>query len=120
MGKSLKRENIATLNKADKAACRAWVNEEKKHREDRRRREEEEEQEEYRKCVDVKMGKLDIETRTQELLRELAPKDALDLLDKAGDRSNAPSANEFLLLQANLMLQGSGSEAPASKRLKST
>merc|ERR1719356_2337485 len=37
--KSLKRENIMTLNKADRAACKSWASEEKQHRQERRQKE---------------------------------------------------------------------------------
>merc|ERR1719188_1021455 len=48
--KSLKRENIMTLNKAE------WAAEEKQHKEQRRQREEQEEQSKYQRCVDAKIG----------------------------------------------------------------
>merc|ERR1712113_1284216 len=80
--KSLKRENIMTLNKADRAACRLWANEEKKHKEERKQREEREENVKVRKCVEAKMGKLPINETTQQIVRNLRPQDALGVLDK--------------------------------------
>merc|ERR1719373_1217946 len=50
--KSLKRENIMTLNKADRAACKAWAAAEKQHKELRRHLEEREERSKYQKCVE--------------------------------------------------------------------
>merc|ERR1712048_1365828 len=38
---ALKAENIMTLNKQDKLACRAWMKEEKRHKELNKKREEE-------------------------------------------------------------------------------
>jgi len=101
--KSLKRENIVTLNKADKAACRNWAQEEKKHREKRQQREEQEEQEQYRKCVEVKLGKLSVSAQTRKLLGALDPKKALAIIDKAGDASEK-NMDDFLASQARRSL----------------
>merc|ERR1712039_628576 len=114
--KSLKRENIMTLNKADRAACRQWANEEKKHKEERRQREEREAREKVRKCVDAKMGKLPINEATQQLLRKLCPQDALIVLDKV-DGSQIVNVNEFLTTQVKLLMDESDSDdQPAAKR----
>mmetsp|Transcript_126354 Transcript_126354/g.252490 ORF Transcript_126354/g.252490 Transcript_126354/m.252490 type:complete len:420 (-) Transcript_126354:107-1366(-) len=101
--KSLKRENIVTLNKADKAACRNWAQEERKHREERRQREEQEEQEQYRKCVEAKFSKLSISAQTRKLLGALDPKKALAIIDKAGEASEK-NLDEFLASQARRSL----------------
>merc|ERR1719373_708679 len=75
--KSLKRENIMTLNKADRAACKRWAAEEKRHKEERKQREEREENDKVRTCVDAKMSKLGVDEATQQLLRKLRPQEAL-------------------------------------------
>jgi len=107
--KSLKRENIVTLNKADKLACRTWAQEERKHREERRQREEQEEQEQYRKCVEAKLSKLSVSVQTCKLLGALNPKKALSIIDRAGEASGK-DVNEFLASQARLSLSESDSD----------
>lgn len=109
--KSLKRENILTLNKADKVACREWMAQEKQHREERLQREEREEQAKYRQCVEAKMGKMQISQDARDLLRQLLPKDALGILDEA-EKPGVVSVNEFLLAEAERHLE----QGPAAKR----
>uniref|UniRef100_A0A7S1W5Q0 Uncharacterized protein n=1 Tax=Alexandrium catenella TaxID=2925 RepID=A0A7S1W5Q0_ALECA len=108
--KSLKRENIMTLNKADKAACKAWVAEEKKHKEQRREKEEREELAQYHRCVDATMGKLPLSDTTRALLRQLHPKEALEIMDKAGDKTVVTNVDEFVSARAKLFLGQSDSD----------
>jgi len=108
--KSLKRENIVTLNKTDKAACRTWTQEERKHREERRQREEQEEQEQYQKCVEAKLSKLSVSAQTRKLLGALNPKKALSIIDKAGEASGKEDVDSFLASQARHSLSESDSE----------
>jgi len=108
--KSLKRENIVTLNKADKSVCRNWAQEERKHREERRQREEQEEQEQYRKCVEAKLSKLSISVQTCKLFGALNPKKALSIIDRAGEASAGKDVDEFLASQARLSLSESDSD----------
>mmetsp|Transcript_68706 Transcript_68706/g.201126 ORF Transcript_68706/g.201126 Transcript_68706/m.201126 type:complete len:418 (-) Transcript_68706:198-1451(-) len=108
--KSLKRENIMTLNKADKAACRAWAAEEKKHREERRQREEKEELAQYHRCVDSTMVKLPLSDTTRALLRQLHPKEALEIMDKAGDKNVVSNVEDFVAARAKLYLGQSDSD----------
>eukprot|EP00425_Heterocapsa_triquetra_P028037 CAMPEP_0195115228 /NCGR_PEP_ID=MMETSP0448-20130528/108393_1 /TAXON_ID=66468 /ORGANISM="Heterocapsa triquestra, Strain CCMP 448" /LENGTH=140 /DNA_ID=CAMNT_0040152321 /DNA_START=27 /DNA_END=449 /DNA_ORIENTATION=- len=115
--KSLKRENIATLNKLDKAACKAWATAEKLHRQERQKREKAQEEKQYAKCVEAKMSKLGVLDSTKELLRKLKAQDALDVLDKV-DGSRVVNINEFLANQARLLTgqdDDSEEESPSKK-----
>lgn len=115
--KSLKRENISTLNRADRAACKAWAVEEKRHKEERRVREEREEMNKYKKCVEAKMAKMPISESMQNVLRKLKPQDALNVLDKVD--SKVSNVNEFLNTQVNLLTEQSDSDdEPEVKRAR--
>merc|ERR1712217_646292 len=87
--KSLKRENIATLNKIDKEGCRAWSLEEKKWKEDKAKREKLQEDFQYSKCVEGKLSKMSLSAAAQALVRKLGPQDALNLLDRAPTEEGA-------------------------------
>mmetsp|Transcript_102693 Transcript_102693/g.314123 ORF Transcript_102693/g.314123 Transcript_102693/m.314123 type:complete len:416 (-) Transcript_102693:95-1342(-) len=114
--KSIKRENIKTLNKADRAACKAWAAAEKQHKEQRRSLEEQEELKRYRNCVDAKMSKLPINETMRAVLRKIRPQDALSVLDKV-DGSRISDVNEFLNTQVKLLTEQSDSDdEPAVKR----
>lgn len=114
--KSLKRENISTLNKADRSACKDWAAAEKKHKQERRQLEEREEQQKYQSCVEAKMAKLPISESMQAVLRKLRPQDALNVLDKV-DGSQVVNVNEFLNTQVKLLTEQSDSDdEPAAKR----
>lgn len=117
--KSLKRENIMTLNKADRAACKAWAAAEKQHKELRRHLEEREERSKYQKCVEAKISKLPaISDTMREVLKKLRPQDALSVLDKV-DGAQITNVNEFLNTQVKLLSELSDSDdEPAEKRLR--
>jgi len=108
--KSLKRENIMTLNKADKAACKAWAAEEKKHREERREREEKEELAQYHRCVESTMAKLPLSETTRALLKQLHPKEALEIMDKSSDKTVVSNVDDFVAARAKLFLGQSDSD----------
>lgn len=116
--KSLKRENIRTLNKADRAACRAWAKEEKRHKREREIRQEREEDGQLAKCLDAKMGKLAVNDTSRQILGKLRPRDALGILDKI-DASRIGDVNEYVATQVSLMLDLSDSDDDRpSKRLR--
>lgn len=100
--KSLKAENIILLNKADRAACKAWKDAERAHAVDRQQREERAEQEMYRKCVEAKMEKLGVGGRARETLLHLDSKRALGLLDKVDGNAGVTDVDQFLCNQARL------------------
>ncbi|CAJ1410331.1 unnamed protein product [Effrenium voratum] len=56
--KSIKRENIQTLNKVDREACKAWSKAEKLHKEARDKREQQEEIQKYRNVVEAALAAL--------------------------------------------------------------
>merc|ERR1712113_709006 len=107
-----------TLNKADRAACRAWAQEEKRHKRERDIRQEREEYGQLSKCLDAKMGKLALNDTSRQILGKLRPRDALGILDKT-DASSIGDVNEFVATQVSLMLDLSDSEDDRpSKRLR--
>merc|ERR1712217_964304 len=87
--KSIKRENIATLNKIDKEGCQSWAREEKKWKEDKAKREKLQEDFQYSKCVEGKLTKMALSASAQALVRKLSPQDALNLLDRAPTQDGA-------------------------------
>jgi len=87
--KSIKRENIATLNKIDKEGCQAWARQEKKWKEDKAKREKLQEDFQYSKCVEGKLAKMSLSASAQALVRKLGPQDALNLLDRAPTEDGA-------------------------------
>lgn len=101
--KSLKGENIMTLNKADKVACRTWMREEKKHLEEIKNQEKLEQKEWAKKRFEGKMLKITMQESTRALLRQLPIETALELLDKAEDK-DVRNANSFLANQARMKL----------------
>jgi len=125
--KSLKRENIETVHKLDRAACKRWAAEEKKFKELRREREKREEEAQYRKCVEKKLEEMPgLEETTRSLVVELEPKDALALIDKAANEGSG-DLNKWLTAEARKMRtlgssatgRGRGaSDEPDSKRSK--
>lgn len=119
--KSFKGENIMTLNKVDKAACRAWMREEKEHQEEIRRREDEElerwrKKEEERKPMappqrlEARMAGLGIREQTRALLRQLETEQAMEIIQKATEQSGITNLNLFLANQARMVLGCSDSE----------
>lgn len=116
--KSLKRDNIQTLNKADRAACKAWAQAEKRHKEERQQREDQEEHNKFQKCVDAKISKYPLSQDALSLLKGLRPQDALSVLDKVDDK--VTNVNEFVKTQVGLLTgQSDSDDEPASKRHKS-
>jgi len=101
--KSLQSQNIMTLNKADKIACRGWMREEKKHLQEVKKREEGEAAQWSAKRLDAKMSKLALQGQVRGLLRQLKIDDALELLDKAME-PDVKNANSFLATQVRMKL----------------
>lgn len=116
--KSLKRDNIQTLNKADRAACKAWAQAEKRHKQELAQREDQEESNKFQKCVDAKISKYPLSQDALSLLKGLRPQDALSVLDKVDDK--VTNVNEFVKTQVGLLTgQSDSDDEPASKRHKS-
>jgi len=120
--KSLKRENIQTLNKVDREACKAWAKAEKAHKDARERKEQHEEMQKYKSVVEAKIGKLSLQDRARDLLRTLGPEQALSVLDRV-EGPGVTNINEFVVTQAKLLLgQDSDSEddapPPPSKKAR--
>jgi len=120
--KSIKRDNISTLNKADREACKAWAKAEKAHKDSREKREQQEEASKYKAVVEAKIDKLELQDRARDLLRLLGPEQALSVLDRA-DGPGVTNINEFVVMQAKLLLghdSDSDDEAkePAAKKAK--
>eukprot|EP00930_Biecheleria_cincta_P100808 TRINITY_DN92441_c0_g1_i1.p1 TRINITY_DN92441_c0_g1~~TRINITY_DN92441_c0_g1_i1.p1 ORF type:complete len:413 (+),score=91.22 TRINITY_DN92441_c0_g1_i1:40-1278(+) len=119
--KSLKRENIQTLNKVDREACKAWAKAEKAHKDARERKEQHEEMQKYKNVVEAKIGKLALQDRARDLLRTLGPEQALSVLDRC-EGPGVTNINEFVVTQAKLLLgQDSDSEddaPPPSKKAR--
>lgn len=120
--KSLKRENIQTLNKVDREACKAWAKAEKAHKDARERKEQHEEMQKYKSVVEAKIGKLSLQDRARDLLRTLGPEQALSVLDRV-EGPGVTNINEFVVTQAKLLLgQDSDSEddapQPPSKKAR--
>jgi len=100
--KSLKRDNIAVLNKADREACKVWAQAEKRHKMERKQREECEEENKYRKCVEAKMAKFpSLSPEVLELLRKIRYSEQLTVLDKVDEK--VVNVNEFLKTQVALI-----------------
>merc|ERR1712151_143943 len=115
--KSLKRENIATLNKLDKEGCREWAVAEKKFKEARAHLDQQIEDFKYSKCVDAKLAKMDIGPASVAELRKLRPADALDLLDNLPPGQVAVDA--FLMNAVREKLDANAqSDGPAAKKAK--
>merc|ERR1719502_1815453 len=93
-----------TLNKADKWACKQWMLGEKRHKEAVKQRDDKEEQEQARKCVETKMKKLQVVEYAQNLMRQLNPSKALEILDKSGEGSGVKNLNEYLINEAKLII----------------
>jgi len=102
--KSLKGENIMTLNKADKIACRAWMREEKKHLELVKQKEAAEEEQWRKKRLEAKMSKMALDEPAKGLLRQLAEDAALEILEKASDGSDITNVSKFVSSQARMKL----------------
>lgn len=115
--KSLKRDNISVLNKADREACKVWAQAEKRHKQERKQREECEEENKYRKCVEAKMVKFSsLSPEVLTLLRKIKYSEQLAVLDKVDEK--VVNVNEFLKTQVALITDqsDSGDDEPASKR----
>lgn len=119
--KSLKRENIQTLNKADKVACKGWAAAEKRHKEERELREKAEEQQKYKACVEATLKKSTLTDQAKGLLRSLRPEEALSLLDRSNSLGVTDVSN-FVVVQAKLALgmtdEAEGEDGPAAKKAK--
>lgn len=117
--KSLKRENIATLNKIDKEGCRSWAVEEKKFKEQRAKQEKMKEDFQYSKCVEAKLAKMAVGPAAVVMVRKLDPQDALNLLDRAPTEiatdDPAESLDGFIMLAAQAQLKA---QEPPAKRQK--
>mmetsp|Transcript_36288 Transcript_36288/g.104251 ORF Transcript_36288/g.104251 Transcript_36288/m.104251 type:complete len:415 (+) Transcript_36288:88-1332(+) len=107
--KSLKCENIKTLSKVDRAACKAWAAAEKLHKEQRTRFQDQEEQNKLSRVVEAKMSKYSITSATRQILSKLSPQDALKVLDKV-DGTRVTNVNEFVAAQVKLLLDMSDSD----------
>merc|ERR1712151_778297 len=94
--KSLKRENIATLNKLDKDGCREWSVKEKKFKEDRAKLDQQREDWQYSKCLEAKMSKMQVGPAAIVELRKLKPSDALDLIDNMPVGQDTSMVNSML------------------------
>eukprot|EP00931_Biecheleriopsis_adriatica_P101152 TRINITY_DN7635_c0_g1_i1.p1 TRINITY_DN7635_c0_g1~~TRINITY_DN7635_c0_g1_i1.p1 ORF type:complete len:434 (+),score=94.65 TRINITY_DN7635_c0_g1_i1:37-1302(+) len=101
--KSLKRENIQTLNKVDREACKAWAKAEKLHKEAREKRELQEESNKYKKVVEAKMTKIALSDRAKDLVRTLGPEQALSVLDRC-EGPGVTNVSGFVITQAKLLL----------------
>ncbi|CAK9099359.1 unnamed protein product [Durusdinium trenchii] len=120
--KSIKRENIQTLNKVDREACKAWGKAEKAHKEARETREQQEEIQKYRKVVEAKLSKLDISDKAKNLLRTLGPEQSLSVLDRC-EGPGVADLSSFVVTQAKLLLGQDDSDSekegePEAKKAK--
>jgi len=116
--KSLKMENIETVHKLDKTACKVWAAEEKKHKEMRRQKEEKQEEIQYRKCVEKKIEEMpNLAQSTRSLLNDLEPKEALTLIDKAASEARGGNIDMWISDEARKLLE-SGLNGPPTKRHK--
>ncbi|CAE7252050.1 ST13 [Symbiodinium sp. CCMP2592] len=116
--KSIKRENIQTLNKVDREACKAWAKAEKMHKEARDRREQQEEIQKYKNVVEAKLSKLTLTDKAKDLLRTLGPEQALSVLDRC-EGPSVTNVSGFVITQAKLLLgQDSDSEGDGESQAK--
>eukprot|EP00439_Symbiodinium_sp_Y106_P068626 s1793_g11.t1 len=123
--KSIKRENIQTLNKVDREACKAWAKAEKMHKEARDRREQQEEIQKYKNVVEAKLSKLTLTDKakdrsgmSRDLLRTLGPEQALSVLDRC-EGPSVTNVSGFVITQAKLLLgQDSDSEGDGESQAK--
>lgn len=117
--KSIKRENIQTLNKVDREACKAWAKAEKAHKETRETREQQEEIQKYRNVVEAKLSKLSLTEKAKNLLRTLGPEQSLSVLDRC-EGPAVTNVSDFVITQAKLLLgQDSDSDEPDAKKARS-
>jgi len=116
--KSIKRDNISVLNKADREACRVWAQAEKVHQRHNKQREDQEESNKFQKCVDAKISKFPtLAPEVLALVRKLKPEDQLTVLDKVDDK--VVNINEFLKTQVALITgDDSDDDEPASKKAR--
>ncbi|CAE7697934.1 ST13 [Symbiodinium sp. KB8] len=116
--KSIKRENIQTLNKVDREACKAWAKAEKMHKEARDRREQQEEIQKYKNVVEAKLSKLTLTDKAKDLLRTLGPEQALSVLDRC-EGPSVTNVSGFVITQAKLLLgQDSDSDGDGESQAK--
>jgi len=118
--KSIKRENIQTLNKVDREACKAWAKAEKAHKEARETREQQEEIHKIRNVVEAKLSKLSLSEKAKNLLRTLGPEQSLSVLDRC-EGPAVTNVSDFVITQARLLLgQDSDSDGePEAKKARS-
>jgi len=119
--KSLKRENIETLNHDNKALCKAWATEEKAHLEAAKELEAREEKEQFRKCVQAKMNKLNIAQFTRDMVDQLDAERAMDLLDIVAAnvaKDEGANINELLLQKVKKLLENEPPEDSPPKKAR--